>query len=219
MYERFTDRARKVMQLSNQEAQRFNHEYIDTEHILLGIVKEGTGLGAIVLKNFDVDLRKIRLEVEKLIVPGPDMVRMGKLPQTPRAKKAIEYAMEESSFLSHSYVGTEHLLLGLIDEEEGIAACVLKSLGVGYTKTLHEITRVLDGNARLAATKVSSGLQSYLPLFFSIQRKPPICENVLTEFGIICWNGREWIADLINPPLKITQPVEWWLPVPFIPKQ
>ena len=88
MYERFTDRARKVMQLANQEAQRFNHEYIGTEHILLGLVKEGSGVAANVLKNLDVDLRKIRLEVEKLVQSGPEMVTMGKLPQTPRAKKS-----------------------------------------------------------------------------------------------------------------------------------
>src|SRR5213082_689483 len=82
MFERFTDRARKVMALANQEAQRFNHEYIGTEHILLGLVKEGSGVGATVLKNLDIDLRKVRLEVEKLVKSGPDMVTMGKLPQT-----------------------------------------------------------------------------------------------------------------------------------------
>src|SRR5207249_4908022 len=90
-YWRFTDRARKVMQLANQEAQRFNHEYIGTEHILLGLVKEGSGVAANVLKNLDIDLRKIRLVVEKIVQSGPDMVTMGKLPQTPRAKKVIEY--------------------------------------------------------------------------------------------------------------------------------
>ena len=112
MYERFTDRARKVMQLANQEAQRFNHEYIGTEHVLLGLIKEGSGVAANVLKNLDVDLRKIRLEVEKLVQSGPDMVTMGKLPQTPRAKKVIEYSMEEARHLNHNYVGTEHILLG-----------------------------------------------------------------------------------------------------------
>lgn len=96
MYERFTDRSRKVMQLANQEAQRFNHEHIGTEHILLGIVKEGGGLAASVLKNMGMDLRKIRLEVEKIVQPGPDTVTMGKLPQTPRARKAIENAMDQA---------------------------------------------------------------------------------------------------------------------------
>src|SRR6478752_4881273 len=130
MYERFTDRARKVMQLANQEAQRFNHEYIGTEHILLGLVKEGSGVAANVLKNLDVDLRKIRLEVEKLVQSGPEMVTMGKLPQTPRAKKVIEYSMEEARNLNHNYVGTEHILLGLLREQEGVAAQVLMNLGL-----------------------------------------------------------------------------------------
>ena len=122
MYEQFTDRARKVMQLANQEAQRFNHEYIGTEHILLGLIKEGSGVAANVLKNLDIDLRKIRIEVEKLVQSGPDMVTMGKLPQTPRAKKVIEYSMEEARNLGHNYVGTEHLLLGLIREGKGLTS-------------------------------------------------------------------------------------------------
>src|SRR5881275_2386104 len=132
MYERFTDRARKVMQLANQEAQRFNHEYIGTEHILLGLVKEGSGVAANVLKNLDVDLRKIRLEVQKIVQTGPgsEMVTMGKLPQTPRAKKVIEYSIEEARNLNHNYVGTEHLLLGLLREQEGVAAQVLMNLGL-----------------------------------------------------------------------------------------
>ncbi len=130
MYERFTDRARKVMQLANQEAQRFNHEYIGTEHILLGLVKEGSGVAANVLKNLDIDLQTVRLEVEKLVRSGPDMVTMGKLPQTPRAKKVVEYAMEESRNLKHNYVGSEHILLGLLREGEGVAAQVLINLGL-----------------------------------------------------------------------------------------
>ena len=114
MYERFTDRARKVMQLANQEAQRFNHEYVGTEHILLGLVKEGSGVAANVLKNLDIDLRKIRLEVEKIVQTGPDMVISSKLPHTPGAKKVITHSIEEARNLNHNYVGTEHLLLGLL---------------------------------------------------------------------------------------------------------
>src|ERR1700691_524388 len=143
MFERFTDRARKVMALANQEAQRFNHEYIGTEHILLGLVKEGSGVGANVLKNLDVDLRKVRLEVEKLVKSGPDMVTMGKLPQTPRAKKVIEYAIEEARTLSHNYVGTEHLLLGLIREHDGVAAQVLRNLGLKLEEVREEVLNIL----------------------------------------------------------------------------
>ncbi len=143
MFERFTDRARKVMALANQEAQRFNHEYIGTEHILLGLVKEGSGVGANVLKNLDVDLRKVRLEVEKLVKSGPDMVTMGKLPQTPRAKKVIEYAIEEARALNHNYVGTEHILLGLLRESEGIAAQVLMNLGLKLEDVRQEVLNLL----------------------------------------------------------------------------
>ncbi|MHC4517159.1 MAG: Clp protease N-terminal domain-containing protein, partial [Planctomycetota bacterium] len=143
MFERFTDRARKVMALANQEAQRFNHEYIGTEHILLGLVKEGSGVGATVLKNLDVDIKKLRLEVEKLVKSGPDMVTMGKLPQTPRAKKVIEYAIEEARALNHNYVGTEHILLGLLRESEGIAAQVLMNLGLKLEDVRQEVLNLL----------------------------------------------------------------------------
>lgn len=143
MFERFTDRARKVMALANQEAQRFNHEYIGTEHILLGLVKEGSGVGATVLKNLDVDIKKLRLEIEKLVKSGPDMVTMGKLPQTPRAKKVIEYAIEEARSLNHNYVGTEHILLGLLRETEGIAAQVLMNLGLKLEDVRQEVLNLL----------------------------------------------------------------------------
>ena len=148
MYERFTDRARKVMQLANQEPQRFNHEYIGTEHILLGLVKEGSGVAANVLKNLDVDLRKIRLEVERIVQHGQggDQVVMGRLPHTPRAKKVIEYSIEEARNLNHSYVGTEHLLLGLLREQEGVAAQVLMNLGLKLEDVREEVLNLLGHN-------------------------------------------------------------------------
>jgi len=147
MFERLTDRARKVMALANQEAQRFNHEYIGTEHILLGLVKEGSGVGANVLKNLDIDLRKVRLEVEKLVKSGPEMVTMGKLPQTPRAKKVVEYAIEEARNLNHNYVGTEHLLLGLLREHDGVAAQVLMNLGLKLEEVREEVLNLLGAGA------------------------------------------------------------------------
>ena len=158
MFERFTDRARKVMALANQEAQRFNHEYIGTEHILLGLVKEGSGVGANVLKNLDVDLRKVRLEVEKLVKAGPEMVTMGKLPQTPRAKKVIEYAIEEARNLNHNYVGTEHLLLGLLREHDGVAAQVLMNLGLKLEQVREEVLNLLGaGNDSDEGSSPSAG--------------------------------------------------------------
>ena len=142
MYERFTDRARKVMQLANQEAQRSNHEYVGTEHVLLAIIKEGSGGAAKVLKNLDLDLNKVRGEVEK-IVQWPVGARMGKMPQTPRAKKVIEYSIEEARILNHNYVGTEHLLLGLVREEEGVAGQVLMNLGVKLEDVREEVLNML----------------------------------------------------------------------------
>jgi len=147
MFERLTDRARKVMALANQEAQRLNHEYIGTEHILLGLVKEGSGVGANVLKNLDIDLRKVRIEVEKLVKTGPELVTMGKLPQTPRAKKVIEYAIEEARNLNHNYVGTEHLLLGLLREHDGVAAQVLMNLGLKLEEVREEVLNLLGAGA------------------------------------------------------------------------
>src|SRR5262249_21152685 len=139
MYERFTDRARKVMQMANQEAGRLNHEYIGTEHILLGLVKEGSGVVANVLKNRDIDLSRIRSEIEKFVPLGPNRFTMGKLPQTPRAKKVIEYSIEEGRNLNHNYVGTEHLLLGLLREQEGVAAQVLVNLGLKLEDVRDEV--------------------------------------------------------------------------------
>jgi ATP-dependent Clp protease ATP-binding subunit ClpA len=150
MYERFTDRARKVMQLANQEAQRFNHEYIGTEHILLGLIKEAGGVAANVLRRLDIDLRRVRLEVEKIVQSGPDTETMGKLPRTPRAKKVIEYSMEEARNLNHNYVGTEHILLGLLREEEGVAAQVLMNLGLKCADVRSEVLSVLGRDANTA---------------------------------------------------------------------
>lgn len=174
MYERFTDRARKVMQLANQEAQRFNHEYVGTEHVLLGLIKEGSGVAANVLKNLDVDLRKIRNEVEKIVQAGPDMVTMGKLPQTPRAKKVIEYAIEEARNLNHNYVGTEHLLLGLLREQEGVAAQVLMNLNLKLDEVREEVLNLLghgmDAGGEGERGAASKGSKSKTPALDSFGR-------------------------------------------------
>jgi len=177
MFERFTDRARKVMALANQEAQRFNHEYIGTEHILLGLVKEGSGVGATVLKNLDVDLRKLRLEVEKLVKSGPDMVTMGKLPQTPRAKKVIEYAIEEARSLNHNYVGTEHILLGLLRETEGIAAQVLMQLGLKLEDIRQEVLNLLGAGVEGGPTGLGMKMEP------AIGRKQKSKTPALDSFG------------------------------------
>ncbi len=132
MFERFSDRARKVLAYANQEARRRNHQYIGTEHVLLGMVLEGSGVGAYVLKDLGLDLKAIRHEVDKLLRDGSEVGTAVKLPQTPRAKSVIEHAIAESKNLNHNYVGTEHLLLGLLREKEGVAGQVLGNLNVTY---------------------------------------------------------------------------------------
>ena len=146
MFDRFTDRARKVMGLAKAEAQRLNHEYIGTEHILLGLVQEGSGVAANVLKQMNIDLKRIRNEIEKIVKGSPTMVTQGNLPFTPRAKKVLELAVEEASNLGHNYIGTEHLLLGLIKENEGIAARVLLNLGVKLEEVREEILEFLGAD-------------------------------------------------------------------------
>lgn len=131
------------MALANEEAKRLNHEYIGTEHILLGLVREGSGVAANVLRNLGVDLKRIRSEVEALATPGPDMVTMGKLPITPRSRKVIEQAINTARNLNHSYVGTEHLLMGLLLEHDGIAAQVLTCLGLTIEGTRESILDLL----------------------------------------------------------------------------
>ena len=157
MFDRFTDRARKVMGLARQEAQRFSHDYIGTEHILLGLVQEGSGVAASVLKNLDIDLKKIRHEVEKLVSNGTTMVTMGQLPFTPRAKKVLELSLEEASNLGHTYIGTEHLLLGLIRESEGIAAQVLSNLKVKLDDVREEVLELLGADPNDPDTGEESG--------------------------------------------------------------
>ena len=170
-FEQFTDRARKVMQLAKQEAQRFNHEYIGTEHILLGLVKEGSGVAANVLRNMDVELKKIRLEVEKIVQTGPELVSVGQLPFTPRAKQVIDLAMEEARSLGHNYVGTEHLLLGLLRENEGVAAQVLLNLGLGLEDVREEVLSLLGAEPQeRSGPRTKRGGKSKTPALDSFGR-------------------------------------------------
>ena len=141
-FDKFTERARRVLTLAQEEAQRFNHNYIGTEHLLLGLVREGDGVAAKVLSNLGVELNKVRSAVEFIIGRG-DRATTGEIGLTPRAKKVIELAVDEARRLGHSYIGTEHLLLGLVREGEGIAAGVLESLGVNLERVRAETTRIL----------------------------------------------------------------------------
>src|SRR3989338_2878981 len=143
MFNKFTERARKVILLAKQEAKRFNHDYIGTEHILLGLLREGEGVAAAVLQSLGMNLNNIRLEVEKLVQVGPATVVSGDLPFTPKAKKVMELAMEEARTLGHNYIGTEHLLLGLIREGEGVASQVFMNMGLDLEKVREEVIKLL----------------------------------------------------------------------------
>jgi ATP-dependent Clp protease ATP-binding subunit ClpC len=158
-FDKFTERARRVLTLAQEEAHRFNHNYIGTEHILLGLVREGDGVAAKVLANLGVELNKVRSAVEFIIGRG-DRTVLGEIGLTPRAKKVIELAVDEARRLNHSYIGTEHLLLGLVREGEGIAAGVLESLGVNLERVRAETTRILSQSQPQAAAAGSGARQT-----------------------------------------------------------
>ncbi len=158
-FDKFTERARRVLTLAQEEAQRFNHNYIGTEHLLLGLVREGDGVAAKVLANLGVELSKVRSAVEFIIGRG-DRAVLGEIGLTPRAKKVIELAVDEARRLNHHYIGTEHVLLGLVREGEGIAAGVLESLGVNLERVRAETTRILSQTSPQSAAAGSGARQS-----------------------------------------------------------
>src|SRR3990167_3032642 len=129
MFEKFTDRGRKVIILAREEAERHQNDYLGTEHLLLGILREEDGIPVAVLKKMGLTTEEIKLEVERNLPRGTNILTFGEIPFTPRAKKVLELAIEEAKLLGHNYIGSEHLLLGLIREEEGIGGKILRSLG------------------------------------------------------------------------------------------
>jgi len=151
MFERFTEKAIKVIMLAQEEARRLGHNFVGTEQILLGLIGEGTGVAAKVLKSMGVNLKDARIEVEKIIGRGSGFVAV-EIPFTPRAKRVLELSLEEARQLGHNYIGTEHLLLGLIREGEGVAARVLENLGVDLSKVRTQVIRMLGETAEVSAT-------------------------------------------------------------------
>jgi ATP-dependent Clp protease ATP-binding subunit ClpC len=143
MYKPLSERVRKVLQLANEEASRLGHEWVGTEHLLLGLVAEGNGVAANALKKLDVDLRKIRAKVEWIVQAASEAVAIERLPETPRARKAIEYSIEESRNLNHSNVGTGHLLLGLLRDGEGLPAQIFLNLNLNLEKLREEVLNLL----------------------------------------------------------------------------
>ncbi len=202
MYERFTDRARKVMQLANQEAQRFNHEAIEPEHILIGLAKEGSGVAANVLKNLDIDLRKIRLEVERTMTPGSDEAKivMGRIPLSERALKVPTYAIEAASDRGDNYVGTEHVFLGVLrQQEEAGGDSVLMRMGVTAEKFRLEVHQLLTDSREDALVRMTRERDDLLARLVAIQRI--IVLGVAGETPTVA----KW-AGIISQPVTITEP-------------
>jgi ATP-dependent Clp protease ATP-binding subunit ClpC len=150
--EQFTDRARRALKLANEEAQRFCHEYVGTEHILLGLTREETGAAALILKDCGIDPSKVRAQIEKIIQPGPDPVGTGTLPRTPRAKKVIAYSIEEARRLNCEEVDTGHLLLGTLRAQDGVAAQVLIIMGL----RLDDVRQAVVTSAKIGGSGAES---------------------------------------------------------------
>ncbi|HRY30456.1 MAG TPA: Clp protease N-terminal domain-containing protein, partial [Elusimicrobiota bacterium] len=172
MSNRFTERAQRVILIAQEEAKRLNHDYVGTEHLLLGLIALGEGVAAQVLANLGVDLRRVRSEIEKIVGTGDNVMLLGEIPFTPRAKKVLELAVEEAQNMGHNYVGTEHLLLGLIREEEGVAARVLENIGVRLDVVREEVISLL-GEGHVAQPQ-----QQHAPASKSKSKTP-----TLDEFG------------------------------------
>src|SRR3954467_10850303 len=175
MSNRFTERAQRVILIAQEEAKRLNHDYVGTEHILLGLIALGEGVAAQVLANLGVDLRRVRNEIEKIVGTGDNVMLLGEIPFTPRAKKVLELAVEEAQNMGHNYVGTEHLLLGLIREEEGVAARVLENLGVRLDVVREEVISLLGEGQPHQTQQSQSGT--------STSSKPKSKTPTLEEFG------------------------------------
>src|SRR6266496_2988362 len=156
MFERFTDRARRVVVLAQEEARLLNHNYIGTEHLLVGMVHEGEGVAAEALEQVGVSLASVRAEVEKIIGRGDEYPGVH-IPFTRRAKKVLELSLREALQLGHNYIGTEHILLGLIREGDGVAAQVLTKLGVDLTRARQQVLEILTTRAAQSETRVNVG--------------------------------------------------------------
>jgi ATP-dependent Clp protease ATP-binding subunit ClpC len=155
-----TPRAKQVLALARKEADRFNHSYVGTEHLLLGLIKLGQGVAVNVLERMGLDLDRVRMEVERFVGSHPETNMIGNIPYTPRVKKVLALAGKEAKALNHSHVGTEHILLGLLREGEGIAARVLKSLGVDPARTRNEILKELDPNSAPSESEAESHMRA-----------------------------------------------------------
>ena len=185
MFERFTDRARRVVVLAQEEARMLNHNYIGTEHILLGLIHEGEGVAAKALTSLGISLEAVRQQVEEIIGQG-QQAPSGHIPFTPRAKKVLELSLREALELGHNYIGTEHILLGLIREGEGVAAQVLVRLGADLNRVRQQVVHLVHSEKGDRPTRIAAAAE---PVRLRAQ-------------------GERWVAELLSTLAKLTQRIE-----------
>jgi ATP-dependent Clp protease ATP-binding subunit ClpC len=191
MFERFTDRARRVVVLAQEEARMLNHNYIGTEHILLGLIHEGEGVAAKALESMNISLEAVRQQVEEIIGQG-QAAPTGHIPFTPRAKKVLELSLREALQLGHNYIGTEHILLGLIREGEGVAAQVLVKLGADLPRVREQVIQRVEEGPRLTAERKELLLGELASVFDDNERlraEVQRLRDLLREHGIDPDNG------------------------------
>ena len=174
----FTPRAQQVLALARKEADRFNHNFLGTEHLLLGLIKLGQGVAVNVLQKMGLDLETVRMEVEKQVGTGPDQKMIGNIPYTPRVKKVLDLAKREAKNLNHTYIGTEHILLGLLREGDGVAARILRNLDVDIEQTRQEILKELDPNFTGEESSIPEGGEKG-----PVEKKGEIKTPALKAFG------------------------------------
>jgi ATP-dependent Clp protease ATP-binding subunit ClpC len=183
MFQRFTDRARRVVVFAQEEARLLDHNYIGTEHILLGLIHEGEGLAARALDSMGIGLDAVRHEVEEIIGRGQH-ASSGHIPFTPRAKNVLELSLREAVQLGHAYIGTEHILLGLIREEDGVAAQVLVRLGADLDRTRQQVIHLLHGRLEAGVMRVGSGADTVADRLASIAARLTAIDRRLKESQI-----------------------------------
>jgi ATP-dependent Clp protease ATP-binding subunit ClpC len=189
MFERFTDRARRVVVLAQEEARLLDHNYIGTEHVLLGLIREGQGVAAKALESLGIRLEVVRQQVEEIIGRG-QQAQSGHIPFTPRAKRVLELSLREAHHLGHDYIGTEHILLGLLREGEGVAAQVLVRLGADLNRVRQQVIQLLAGRGPEATIRVGAG---------------EVGEDVLLRRAV---TREHWVAEVQSALAKITERLE-----------
>jgi len=178
MANRFTERAQRVILIAQEEAKRLTHDFVGTEHVLLGLIALGEGVAAQTLAASEVDLRRVRSEIEKIVGTGDTVMLLGEIPFTPRAKKVLEYAVEEAQHMGHQYVGTEHLLLGLLREEEGVAARVLENMGLRLDTIREKVINLLEPPEPITTSPPKPHVKSVPPIGESLARIADALESL-----------------------------------------